>query len=288
MIPASFEYRRAGSVAEAIAMLGADPDAKILSGGHSLIPAMKLRLAQPSAVIDIAKISELSFIKDRGKFIAIGANTTHGMIASHKTTTTKIPLMSMGAGEIGDVQVRNRGTIGGSIAHADPASDWPALLLAADATVKVEGAGGERKIAANDFFTGFFSTALNEGEIVTEVQVPEPDAATLRYNYAKFMQPASRFAIVGCAVQMSVDDHGVISNAHVAFNGVADHAYRATAVENALNGHVLTAERIAAAAEHATDGVDSVMGDHYASAPYRTKMATVFCRRALEGCMTGC
>ncbi len=288
MIPASFEYRRAGSVAEAIAMLGADPDAKILSGGHSLIPAMKLRLAQPSAVIDIAKIPELTFIRDRGKFIAIGANTTHGMIASHKTTLTKIPLMAMGAGEIGDVQVRNRGTIGGSIAHADPASDWPALLLAADATVKMEGPSGERKIAADDFFTGFFSTALQEGEIVTEIQVPEPDSATLRYNYAKFMQPASRFAIVGCAVQMTVDDHGVISNAHVAFNGVADHAYRATAVEAALNGQILTEERLTAAAEHATDGVNSVMSDHYASDNYRSKMAVVYCRRALRGCMSGC
>jgi aerobic carbon-monoxide dehydrogenase medium subunit len=288
MIPASFEYKRASSVAEAIAMLGADDGAKILAGGHSLIPAMKLRLAQPSALIDIAKISELNFIRDRGKFIAIGAATTHGTIANHKTTVNKIPLMAIAANEIGDVQVRNRGTIGGSIAHADPAADWPAVLIAADATVKVEGPSGERKIHANDFFTGFFSTALQEGEIVTEIHVPEPNASTLRYNYAKFMQPASRFAIVGCAVQMSVDDHAVISNAHVAFNGVADHAYRATAVENALNGQVLTAESIAAAAEHATDGVDSVMADHYASANYRSQMAKVFCRRALEGCMSGC
>ena len=269
-------------------MLGADDGAKILAGGHSLIPAMKLRLAQPSALIDIAKIPELNFIRDRGKFIAIGAATTHGAIANHKTANLKVPFMAASAHQIGDVQVRNRGTIGGSIAHADPASDWPAILLAANATIKVEGTGGERKIPADDFFTGFFSTALHEGEIITEIHVPEPDASSLRYNYAKFSQPASRFALVGCAVQMSVDDHGVISNAHVAFNGVADHAYRATAVENALNGQVLTAESIAAAAEHATDGVASVMSDHYASANYRSQMAKVFCRRALEGCMSGC
>jgi aerobic carbon-monoxide dehydrogenase medium subunit len=288
MIPASFEYKRAGSVADAIAQLKADPNAKILAGGHSLIPAMKLRLAQPSALIDIAKISELNFIRDRGKYIAIGANTTHGTIASHKTVTTKVPLLAMAADLIGDVQVRNRGTIGGSIAHADPASDWPAVLLAAGATVKVEGTDGERKVSADDFFTGFFSTALEEGEIVTEIHVPEPDATTSRYNYAKFMQPASRFAIVGCAVQMTVDAENIVTDVRVAFNGVDDHAYRATAVENALAGQALTEERIMAAAEHATDGVDSVMADHYASATYRTHLAKVYCRRALEGCLSGC
>ncbi len=287
MIPASFEYKRAGSVADAIALLKADPAAKILAGGHSLIPAMKLRLAQPSSLIDIAKISELNFIRDRGKYIAIGAATTHGAIASHKTTTMKVPLLAMAADLIGDVQVRNRGTIGGSIAHADPASDWPAVLMAADASIKTEGAFGEKKIPADDFFTGFFSTALEEGEIITEVHVPEPDATTLRYNYAKFMQPASRFAIVGCAVQMTVDDHNVITAVRMAFNGVADHAYRAHGVEKALLGNVLTEERIAAAAEHATEDAEYVMADHYASETYRTHLAKVYCRRALRGCMSG-
>jgi aerobic carbon-monoxide dehydrogenase medium subunit len=288
MIPASFEYKRATSVAEAISMLKADDNAKILAGGHSLIPAMKLRLAQPSSLIDIAKISELNFIRDRGKYIAIGAATTHGNIASHKTTTMKVPLMAAAANAIGDVQVRNRGTIGGSIAHADPAADWPAILIAADATIKTEGAHGEKKIPADEFFTGFFSTALEEGEIVTEIHVPEPDATTSRYNYAKFVQPASRFAIVGCAVQMTVDDHNIISSVRVAFNGVADHAYRAHGVEKALVGQSLTEERIVAAAEYATQGVDSVMADHYASGAYRSHLAKVYCRRALEGCMSGC
>ncbi len=288
MIPASFEYKRATSVVEAISMLKADGGAKILAGGHSLIPAMKLRLAQPSLLIDIAKISELNFIRDRGKFIAIGAATTHGAIVSHKTTTTKVPLLAMAADLIGDIQVRNRGTIGGSIAHADPASDWPAVLIAADATIKTEGAHGEKKISADDFFTGFFSTALEEGEIITEIQVPEPDATTLRYNYAKFVQPASRFAIVGCAVQLTVDDHGVVSNARVAFNGVADHAYRAHGVEKALTGQILTEERILAAAEHATEDAEYVMADHYASEKYRTHLAKVYCCRALRGCLSGC
>ena len=288
MIPASFEYKRAGSVADAIALLKADPAAKILAGGHSLIPAMKLRLAQPSSLIDIAKISELNFIRDRGKFVAIGAATTHGAIESDKTANLKVPFMAAAAHQIGDVQVRNRGTIGGSIAHADPASDWPAILLAADATVKVEGAGGERKIPADGFFTGFFSTALQEGEIITEIQIPEPHSASLRYNYAKFSQPASRFAIVGCAVQMMVDDHGVVTDVRVAFNGVADHAYRAHGVEKALVGNVLTEERIMAAAEHATEDAEYVMADHYASETYRTHLAKVYCRRALQGCMSGC
>jgi carbon-monoxide dehydrogenase medium subunit len=288
MIPASFEYKRATSVAEAISMLKADDGAKILAGGHSLIPAMKLRLAQPSSLIDIAKISELNFIRDRGKFIAIGAATTHGAIAGHKTVTTKVPLLAMAADLIGDVQVRNRGTIGGSIAHADPASDWPAVLMAADATIKTDGPFGEKKIPVIEFFSGFFATALEEGDIITEIHVPEPDSATMRYNYAKFMQPASRFAIVGCAVQMSVDAEGIMSDVRVAFNGVGDHAYRATAVEEALTGHALTEERIAAAAEHATEGHEWVMADHYASETYRRHLAKVYCRRALEGCMSGC
>jgi aerobic carbon-monoxide dehydrogenase medium subunit len=288
MIPASFEYKRASSVAEAISMLKADDGAKILAGGHSLIPAMKLRLSQPTALVDITKIRELNFIRDRGKFIAIGAATTHGDIASHKTTVGKIPLLAQAAREIGDVQVRNRGTIGGAIAHADPAADWPAVLIAADATIKVQGAYGEKKIPADEFFTGFFSTALEDNEIITEIHVPEPDAASLRYNYAKFVQPASRFAIVGCAVQLTIGEDGNIADARVAFNGVSDHAYRATGVEKALAGQPLTVDNIAAAAELATDGIDSVMADHYASENYRRHLAKVYCRRALEGCLSGC
>lgn len=294
MIPASFDYKRASTVAEAIHLLKANPDAKILAGGHSLLPAMKLRLNQPPLLIDIAKISELNFIRDRGKYIAIGAMTTHGTIASHKTILGKLPLLANCAAQIGDVQVRNMGTIGGSIAHADPASDWPAVLIAADATIKVEGAYGERKIPAEEFFTGFFSTELKEGEIVTEIHVPDPSSSDKPFQYTttyeKFSQPASRFAIVACAVNLRMSgDNTFIEEARIAFNGVTDHAYRAHAAEFSIIGKPLNEENIAAAAALATDGVEFLMSDHAADEAYRGHLAIVICKRALNTCMNpGC
>jgi aerobic carbon-monoxide dehydrogenase medium subunit len=285
MIPSSFEYTRAESVPEAIKMLRANPNAKILAGGHSLIPAMKLRMNSPSMLIDIARIPELNFIRDRGKYIAIGAATTHATIASHKTVLKKIPLFAVVAELIGDVQVRNKGTIGGSIAHADPAADWPAALMAAHATVVVDGAFGERKIPATDFFKGFFWTELGEGEIITEIHVPEPDAATLFVAYEKFMQPASRFAIAACAVQLKVEDNVIVS-ASVAFNGVSNCAYKATAVENALINKAPTGEVFAAAAAHAAENAELIMADHYGQEDYRTHLAKVVCRRALNNAVS--
>jgi aerobic carbon-monoxide dehydrogenase medium subunit len=272
----------------------ANPDAKILAGGHSLLPAMKLRLNQPSLLIDIAKISELNFIRDRGKYIAIGAMTTHGTIESHKTMTGKLPLMAQCAGQIGDVQVRNMGTIGGSIAHADPASDWPAVLIAADASIKVEGAYGDRKIPAEEFFTGFFATAMNEGEIITEIHVPDPSSSDTPTQfvttYEKFAQPASRFAIVACAANLKLSSDGAtVEEARIAFNGVTDHAYRAHAAEAALVGKPLNDENIAAAAALAIDGVEFLMSDHAADEAYRGHLATVICKRALNTCLyPGC
>jgi aerobic carbon-monoxide dehydrogenase medium subunit len=294
MIPASFDYKRASSVAEALQLMKANPDAKILAGGHSLLPAMKLRLNQPSLLIDIAKISELNFIRDRGKYIAIGAMTTHGTIESHKTMTGKLPLMAQCAGQIGDVQVRNMGTIGGSIAHADPASDWPAVLIAADASIKVEGAYGDRKIPAEEFFTGFFATAMNEGEIITEIHVPDPSSSDTPTQfvttYEKFAQPASRFAIVACAANLKLSSDGAtVEEARIAFNGVTDHAYRAHAAEAALVGKPLNDENIAAAAALAIDGVEFLMSDHAADEAYRGHLATVICKRALNTCLyPGC
>lgn len=281
MIPSTFEYVRPGTLAEAIQMIKTDSSIKLLAGGHSLIPAMKLRLNASIILMDISRLSELNFIRDKGKFIGIGAATTHGAIATHKTVTGKIPLLSQTAELIGDVQVRNVGTIGGSIAHADPAADWPAVLIAADATVEVNGAFGERNIPASDFFKGFFYTALGEGEIITEVKVPEPDAATLRCAYEKFAQPASRFALAACAVQMSLVD-GKCTNVRVAFNGVGSFAYRATAVEAALEGQAPTADAINLAASRACDNADMVLSDNYASEEYRRHLAGVVCRRALE------
>lgn len=286
MIPVSVDYKRAASVQEAIQWLQDDASAKILAGGHSLIPAMKFRLSVPSTLIDIARIPELNFIRDRGKYIAIGAGTTHGTIASHKTTVNKTPLFAHAAQHIGDIQVRNRGTIGGAIAHADPASDWPAVLIAADATIQVQGASGERKIPASEFFTGFFMTELQEGEIITEIHVPEPDSATVRSAYAKFAQPASRFALVGCAVQLTIENN-TITQARVAFNGVSDHAYQSAAVEQALIGKEPSVENCTAAAALATEGVEFVLSDSYASENYRRSLATVYCKRALLAAING-
>ena len=289
MIPASFEYKRASSVAEAIELLKGDGDAKILAGGHSLIPAMKLRLNQPSVLIDIAKIEALNFIRDRGKYFAIGAATTHGAIATHKSMRNKIWWIGEAASCIGDLQVRNKGTIGGSIAHADPASDWPAVLLAANASIKIEGASGSRVVAAEDFFIGFFSTALAEGELITEVHIPDPTSSdtpnSWRSSYQKFAQPASRFAIVGCAVNLQLSADGTIEKAYVAFNGVSDHAYRAKGVEAALVGQNLSPDTAAAASAAATEGADMIMSDHYADEAYRTHLAQVICKRAIAACM---
>ena len=279
MIPSSFEYTRAETVAQAIELLQSHPDSKILAGGHSLIPAMKLRLSNPATLIDIARIPDLKFIKDRGKYIAIGAATTHHEIATHHTTVEKIGLLALTASYIGDPQVRNRGTLGGSVAHADPASDYPAVLMVMDATIVVDGPKGERNIHAHDFFKGFFTTDLAADEIITKIHVPEPPHDTTKYAYTKFAQPASRFALVGCAVQMQVIG-GKCSGVRVAFNGVSDYAFRDGTVEAALEGQLLNTATIESAAAKAAEGVE-VMSDHYAGANYRRQMAKVFTKRAL-------
>lgn len=262
-------------------MLKADPGAKILAGGHSLIPALKLRLNQPSSLVDISRLKELSSIQDKGKFIGIGSAVTHAAIAASRTVKHKTPLLAHAAGLIGDVQVRNMGTIGGSIAHADPAADWPAVLIAANATIGILGPSGERQVSADDFFKGFFTTALGDGEIITEIRVPEPEAGSLRYAYEKFVQPASRFALAACAVQYRLEGGRCVS-LRVALNGVSDSAYRALAVEQALEGKTLNAETIKAAAQHAATNASMVLSDAFAGEEYRRHLAEVVCRRALE------
>jgi len=274
MIPINFEYRRADSVDEALTLLG-EEGARILAGGHSLIPALKLRLDAPGTLVDIAKISDLRYIRDKGDHIAIGAASTHNDLQNSSLIKDKMAMMSQTASVIGDVQVRNMGTIGGSIAHADPAADWPASLLAANATIHVRSAGGARSIAATDFFQGLYMTALEEGEIITEITVPVVEGA--KAAYTKFMQPASRFAIVGCAVMLSANG-GSISDARVAFTGVADTAFRDPAVESALSS--TDAASVAAAAQKAAEGVD-VLGDHFASEAYRKHLAKVYAKRAI-------
>lgn len=281
MIPSSFHYHTPGSVEEAITLLDQHgDDAKLLGGGHSLIPAMKLRLSNPERIIDISKIESLRFIKEADGHLVIGGGTTHDEIANSALVRDKITMFAEAAGMIGDQMVRNRGTLGGSIAHADPAADWPALLLASDASVVIQGSGGERSVAAADFFTGIFMTALTEKEIITAVRIPIP-AANTRSTYMKFTQPASRFAIVGCAAMVTTND-GRCENVRVAFAGVASSPFRDTAVEDALNGKDASADHIGAAANAAAEGDISVMKDHFAGEDYRKNIAKVYAKRALS------
>lgn len=280
MIPQAIDYYRASSVADALKALKDNPDAKLLAGGHSLVPAMKLRLNSPSMVVDISGLADLQKITESNGTLHIGAMVTHAQIASSALVNEKIAILAETAHQIGDIQVRNMGTIGGSIAHADPAADWPATLIACNSQIVVQNDGNSRKIPATEFFTGFFSTALDEGDMVTGIEVPIPTAGT-GMSYQKFSQPASRFAIVGCAAMVQVQN-GTIAQASVAFNGVGDAAYKATALESALVGKPASLETIENAASHAADEAESVLSDSFASEAYRIHLTKVFAKRALK------
>jgi len=278
MIPANVEYYRPGTVREALEMLQKfGEDAKLLAGGHSLIPAMRLRLSTPSHLVDIAGIPNLGGINDNGDHIAIGAGAKHNEVANSYLIGEHLNMLAEAGNMIGDVQVRNFGTIGGSLAHADPAADWPALMLASDATIVVENLTGKREIAAADFFQGLFMTGLNDDEILTEIRIPKPPKGT-RSTYQKYVQPASRFAIVGCAAMIS--GNGTIDNARVAFAGVSAKPFRDTDVENALTGKARGEATFSDAASKAAEGV-SIMSDHFASEKYRRSIAKVYAKRAL-------
>lgn len=279
MIPSQFDYHKAESVDHALELLAKHgDDAKLLAGGHSLLPAMKLRLNNPGVLIDIRKVAELNSIREENGNIIIGAGVTHNAIATSDLVKEKIAMMAQAGDMIGDMQVRNMGTIGGSIAHADPAADWPAILQAAEASVELKGPKGSRVLTAADFFQGFFETALAEDEIIVAVHVPIPPAHTTS-TYHKFVQPASRFAIVGCAV-MITRSNGTCERVRVAFSGVSESAFRDTKVEDALTGKEPSAENIAAAAAEAAQDV-SIMSDHFAAEDYRKHLATVYAKRAL-------
>ena len=279
MIPESFDYQRAGSVREALTLLKQHGEnAKILAGGHSLIPTMKLRLANPGTLIDIGGISELKYINDKGDYLAIGAGTTHLMVETSSLVQQKAPALSQAAGQIGDVQVRNRGTIGGVLAHSDPQADYPGVVLALNATIVAEGSGGERTIEAVDYFTGLWETALGENEILTEVRIPV-DGANANSCYLKFPQPASRYPYVGCAVAMD-NSGGNCSEVRVGFSGVAESAFRDSGVEDAIRGQALKDETIATASAKAAEG-RTVLSDYFVSEEYRRAMAQVYAKRAL-------
>ena len=279
MIPESFDYQRASTVSEAISLLQKHgEDAKILAGGHSLVPTMKLRLATPATLIDIGGISELKYINDKGDYLAIGAGTTHWEIESSDLIAQKAPALSQAAAQIGDVQVRNRGTIGGVLAHSDPQADYPGVVLALDATIVVQGSRGERTIAVADYFTGLWETALGEDELLTEVRVPT-DSANANSCYLKFPQPASRYPFVGCAVAMD-SSAGSCSDLRVGFSGVGETAFRDSGVEEALRGNTLNESAIASASAKAAEG-RNVLSDVFVSEEYRRAMAQVYAKRAL-------
>ena len=276
MYPPKFDYYRASSVDEAIALRN-EHGGKFLAGGHSLIPIMNLRLADPGVLIDIGRLDSLKGISVDGDMVKIGSLTTHAMIAA----SSDVPrAMSEAASMIGDPQVRNRGTIGGNVSHADPASDWPTVLTALGAQFRIAGSGGMKTVSAADFFTGLFETALGEDELLVGVGVPVESKGT-GSAYAKLFNPASRYAMVGAAASVSVQGN-TCEAASVAVGGLTPMAIACPSVVAALVGQKLDADTIAAAAAAVdSDLGDDVMGDMHASADYRRAMAPVFVKRAL-------
>jgi aerobic carbon-monoxide dehydrogenase medium subunit len=276
MIATSFDYESPRSLSEAFELLNTYPDAKLLAGGHSLLPAMKLRVAMPSMLIDLSRIAGLNQIRDTGERISVGALTTHATVAASLLLHEHCPLLPLAAAQIGDAQVRNRGTIGGSLAQAHPAADYPAAVLALDAEIVAQSRSGERIIPAREFFTGMLTTSLKANEVITEIRVPK--TGTGGVAYLKHHHPASGYAVVGVAVRLKMSGNKV-DDAAVAITGVSDAAYRAKGVEGALRGK--GPDAFAEASKHAADGVDA-LGDTYASVEFRKHLASVMVRRALE------
>ncbi len=301
MYPAQFEYTKAGSVAEAIGILQQDPEAKLIAGGHSLLPLMKLRLARPSRVVDIGGIAGLRGISVADGVVSIGALTTHYEISSSADVQANCGILAEAAGGVGDPAVRNRGTIGGNVSHADPASDLPTVLTALGASFNLQGLSGSRTVAADDFFLGPFTTALGANEVLTGVNVPAL-AANQVAEYAKMAHPATSFAVVGAAAVVTLEgdgghghghdhghdhDHGHghaqrCTAARVAIGGLTPKPTRSPAVEAALTGLELTSDSIADAASLVGGDLgDDLLGDIYASADYRRSMAGIELKHAL-------
>lgn len=275
MIPAQFDYHRPASLADALALLARHgDDARPLAGGHSLIPAMRLRLAEPRVLVDLSRVKELQGITEQDGAISIGAMTTHAELAMSALLAKKCPLFAEAARQIGDIQVRNKGTIGGSLAHADPAADWPPVVLALDAELEIAGSGGTRKVPATRFFTDIMQTALKPGEVLRAIRV-KPTGVSVAYE--KTEQKASGFALCGVA---AVIDRAADRIA-VAVTGVAATPYRAVEVERALMGGKLNAAGIAAASKLAASGVQA-LGDMHASEEYRADLARINTQRALD------
>jgi len=280
MYAADFDYYRAGSAAEAADLLKNHPGAKLLAGGHSLIPLLKLRLSAPTALIDIGRVAELRGVTSSGDGIRIGALTTHAEVAASNLVRERCPMLAEAAGLIGDPAVRNRGTVGGNVAHADPASDLPTVLTAAGARFNISGPGGTRSVDANAFFLGMMATALGEHDLLTAIEVPAKQPGQ-GMAYAKFVHPASRYAVIGVAAVLTATG-GTCQSAAIVVGGMVAKPLRASRAEQALVGKPLSSDAIAKAAnEAAVDFGDDVIGDLYASAEYRKAVAPVWVKRAL-------
>ncbi len=283
MYPDEFEYYRADNVEEALELLREHGGAgtELLSGGHSLLPAMKTGLSSPDVIVDIGHIESMSGVTFDGGTLSIGANTTYADVIDEPLSHEHAPALADAVSQVGDRQVRNRGTIGGNLAHADPASDLPGAALAVDASIVVQGPDGERAIGADDFFWGMYATDVGEDEIVTRVEVPSASDAV--GAYAKKPSPSSGYAMIGVAAQLELDG-GHVDSASVGANGAMDHGVRLDPVEDALEGEQLTTDTIEDAAEQATDGLDEamMMEDLQASAEFRAQLLKVYTERALE------
>ncbi|MFW5898975.1 MAG: FAD binding domain-containing protein [Jiangellaceae bacterium] len=280
MIPAAFDYVRAGSVEEAVSALQQHgDDAKLLAGGHSLLPLMKLRLALPEVLVDVGRVDALKGVSDAGDQLAIGAGTTHHDVIHNALVREHCAVVSDVTSTVGDAQVRHRGTIGGSLAHGDPASDLPALMLALDATLVAQGPGGQREIPAAEFFVDYLQTALAPDEVLVEVRVPKLGSGW-GHHYEKFNLVAQAWAVVG-AVALVQRANGAIASARVGLVNVGPTPVRASGVESALTGVEPSGDAVAAAADNAADGI-SPSSDVHASAEFRTHLARILTKRAVS------
>ena len=277
MIPTAFDYHRATSVDDALkAMAAAGGHGKFVAGGHSLVPLMKLRLSEPGTLIDIARIPELAGIREKDGQIEIGAGTVHHAVATSQLLRDRCPIVADAAATIGDTQVRNRGTLGGSLAHADPSADMPAVMIALDAEIQMKSAGGQRSVKATSFFQQLFTVDLQPGEIITAVRFAPVKAGA----YAKLYQKASHYAIVGVAAIVDVKG-GKIQSARIGVTGAGTHAMRLSRLEQALAGQATTEDAIAKATANAGAELDTVNSDIHAGEEYRRAMVGVFAKRAV-------
>ncbi|WP_113717732.1 FAD binding domain-containing protein [Arthrobacter dokdonensis] len=285
MIPSAFDYAAPATVEEALGLLAAadaaGDDVKVLAGGQSLLPVMKLRMADPSMVVDLGRIAGLSGVTDDGDSLLIGAMTPHHVIATDPLVAQHVPLLARAAATVADPQVRHRGTLGGALVHADPAGDMPAPVLATGATFVIAGPNGKRSVDAADFFQGYFTTAVEEGEILTAIRVPKYTGWGAHYE--KFTRVAQQWSIVAVAALVRMEG-GTIAEARIGLTNMASTPLRATAVESALAGAPATADAVAAAASHAAEGTDPA-SDLNGDASYRAHLAQVLTKRAVLAAM---